>query len=273
MELNRETLLMALPVLVLMALLEAVYLRVIKKHPYDWRESLTSLGVALGGHVLRLVTVGIVAVFAQQAWQHRLLTLSTQQTGYWPALFILEEFCYYWFHRFSHTCRWFWATHAVHHSPNHFYLSGAYRLGWTGPITGGFLFFSPLFLLGFKPESVFVVLGINLLYQYWLHTELIGQLGRFDRFFNSPANHRVHHASLGPYLDKNFGGVLMVFDHCFGTYKAEDNKRPISQYGVLPAVVSYNPITVVFHEWRRIGHDLQAASGIKQRFLVLFGRP
>lgn len=273
MEYHRETLLVALPVLVLLAVLEALYLRVIKNQRYDWRESLASLGVAIGGNLLRLVTVGIVASGAQLAWQHRLVTLTPQQAGYWPALFILEEFCYYWFHRFSHTCRWFWATHAVHHSPNHFYLSGAYRLGWTGPLTGGLLFFSPLFLLGFKPEAVFMVLGSNLLYQYWLHTELIGPLGHFDRIFNSPANHRVHHASLKPYLDKNFGGVLMVFDHLFNTYQTEDNTRPISQYGVRPALTSYNPITVAFHEWRRIAHDLQAANGIKQWFWVLFGKP
>ena len=81
------------------------------------------------------------------------------------------------------------------HSPRHFYLSGAYRLGWTGPLTGGFLFFTPLFLLGFNPASVVAVIGQNLLYQYWLHTELIGRLGWFDRVFNSPANHRVHHAA------------------------------------------------------------------------------
>jgi len=273
MEINQSALMLAFPILVLFAVLEALYLIFVRKQTYDWRESLASLGVALGGRLLKFATVGIVGGFAYLAWQHRWFTLSTHQALYWPTLFVLAEFQYYWFHRISHTCRWFWATHAVHHSPQHFYLSGAYRLGWTGPFTGGFLFFTPLFLLGFHPSSVFAVIGVNLFYQYWLHTELIGRLGWFDRAFNSPANHRVHHASDAIYLDKNFGGVLMVFDHLFGTYKAEDKHQPIKNYGVLPGVNSYNPIRIALHEWLNVIRDLKAEKRGKKRFGVLFGKP
>lgn len=273
MELNRENLILALPMLVVFAGLEALYLVLVRKQIYNWRESLASIGVALGEQIIRLTASTMVAAFAYGVWQYRLLTLSMQHALYWPLLFILVEFSYYWFHRFSHTCRWLWATHAVHHSPRHFYLSGAYRLGWTGPLTGGFLFFTPLFLLGFNPASVVAVIGLNLLYQYWLHTELIGRLGWFDRVFNSPANHRVHHAADAIYLDKNFGGVLMVFDHLFGTYQSEDKNNPVSRYGLIPTVGSYNPVKIAFHEWAGIADELKAKPGVKARLWILFGKP
>lgn len=273
MELNHGALMFAFPILVLFAVLEAFYLSFIRKQRYEWRESLASLGVAVGGRLIGLLMSGIVVLFAQEVWQYRCMTLPVQHPLYWPALFILEEFIYYWFHRISHTCRWFWATHSVHHTTSKFYLSGAYRLGWTGQLTGGFVFFSPLFLLGFNPGSVFLVLGLNLLYQYWLHTELIGTLGWFDWLFNSPSNHRVHHSTHVAYLDKNFGGVLMLFDHLFGTYAAEDKTKPIMQYGILPAVASYNPVKIALHEWLRIANEFKSRLTLKQRIKIVFGKP
>ncbi len=262
-----------LAILVLCAILEALYLHVVKKQRYDWRESLASLGVALMGRLVQVASVWIVITAADWVWLHRCYTLDSQQAGYWPLLFLLQELCYYAFHRISHQYRWFWATHVVHHTPRHFYLSGAYRLGWTGPLTGGFVFFMPLVAIGFQPISVFTVLGLNLLYQFWLHTELVGSLGGFDRIFNSPSNHRVHHATQTVYLDKNFGGVLMLFDHLFGTYQAEKRDDPIKVYGVLPGFESYNPVKIALNEWLRIAVDLKNQRGFKNRFGVLFGKP
>lgn len=234
------------------------------------RDGLTTLDATVAGDTL----TGVITPTSQAPQDlsaNRWFTLPSGHVAYWPLLFIFEELLYYWFHRLSHTCRWFWATHAVHHSPTKFYLSGAYRLGWTGAITGSFIFFTPLFLIGFHPKDVFLVIGINLLYQYWLHTELIGRLPIFDWLFNSPANHRVHHATDAQYLDKNFGGILMLFDHCFGTYRAEDRKQLIQNYGVLPAIHSCNPIKIALHEWLRIAADLKASYGVKARFCILFG--
>jgi sterol desaturase/sphingolipid hydroxylase (fatty acid hydroxylase superfamily) len=272
MELNHGALMFAFPVLVLFAVLEALYLSFIRKQRYEWRESAASLGVAIGGRLIGVLMSGIVVLFSQEVWQYSCFTLPVQHPLYWPVLFMLVEFIYYWFHRISHTYRWFWATHAVHHTPNKFYLSGAYRLGWTGQLTGGFIFFAPLFILGFNPASVFLVLGLNLLYQFWLHTELIGTLHWFDRLFNSPSNHRVHHSTHTAYLDKNFGGVLMLYDHLFGTYAAEEKAKPITRYGVLPAIASCNPIKIALHEWARIVAELKARAGLKNRLNILFGR-
>lgn len=273
MELSYSVLIYAFPALLMFAGLEALYIVFIKKEIYAWRESVATLGVAVGGRLFGLITAGGVAFISTTLWNHRLLNINEQHILYWPSLFILEELAYYWFHRMSHTIRWFWATHAVHHSPQHFYLSGAYRLGWTGQITGGFLFFSPLFLLGFKPSAVFGVLAINLLYQYWLHTELIGRLGWFDRVFNSPSNHRVHHATHLQYLDKNFGGVIMLFDHLFGTYAAENQAQPVKDFGLIPNIHTHNPIKIAFHEWMRIYDEMRTRSNLLERLRVLVGKP
>ena len=273
MELSYRVLQFAFPVMLFFAALEALYITFVKNEIYAWRESLATLGVAVGGRLVGLLTAGIVAQFATFLWQHRLINVSTHHILYWPVLFIIEEFLYYWFHRLSHTVRWFWATHSVHHSPQHFYLSGAYRLGWTGQITGGFIFFSPLFLLGFKPNAVFTVLAINLLYQYWLHTELIGKLGWFDLIFNSPSNHRAHHATQLEFLDKNFGGVIMLFDHLFGTYIAERNGNPIRKFGLIPNVYSNNPIKIALFEWKRIINDIRQGGSLINSFKILVGKP
>lgn len=216
---------------------------------------------------------GVIAEFSHLVWQHRLMTMPDSAWFYWPLLFLLGEFFYYWFHRLSHTCRWFWATHAVHHSPQHFYLSGAFRLGWTGQLTGGFLFFMPLLMFGFKPSHVFTVIGLNLIYQFWLHTELIGNLGWFDQWFNSPSNHRAHHATELQYLDKNFGGVTMLFDHSFGTYQAENPAQRIVQFGLRPNINSYNPAIIALHEWASIWQALIQQRSLIQWCRILWGRP
>ena len=163
-------------------------------------------------------------------------------------LFVGLEFFYYWYHRTSHTSRWFWAAHSVHHSPNQLNLAAAYRLGWFGKFTGTSLFFTPLVFLGFTPTVVLSALFLNLLYQFWLHADWIPRLGWLEYVFNTPSSHRVHHARNPEYLDANYGGVLIVFDRLFGTYIAErDDVR--CDYGLIshPEVVAQHP-----------GHQLRA---------------
>lgn len=253
------------------AIAEALYVMHVQKIAYDWRESLASLAVALIGRLLRFTTLGVATWFVSLAFEHRLWTLTTSAIWYWPTLFLVEEFLYYWFHRVSHECRWFWATHAVHHSSNHLYLFSAMRLGWTGPITGSFVFFLSLFLIGFAPEDALLVIAINLLYQYGLHTELVGRLGWFDLVFNSPSNHRVHHATDKQYLNKNFGGVIMLFDHCFATYQAE--QQPIANYGVMPVLKSYHPAIIALHEWYRLWVAMRSEHDFAKRVKIVFGKP
>lgn len=176
-------------------------------------------------------------------------------------------------HRADHRVRWFWLNHSVHHSATQYNLSTAYRLGWTGKLTGAAVFFGPLVWLGFPVPYVVGALALNLLYQYWLHTELVPRLPRPVEFvFNTPSHHRVHHASNPEYLDCNYGGVLIVFDRLFGTCRDERPDVPI-RYGLVDPVDSYNPVTIAFHAWVKLARDLRRARGVRQVAMTLFGPP
>jgi len=190
----------------------------------------------------------------------------------WAACFVLVEFAYYWFHRSSHTVRWFWANHAVHHSSNEFVLPSAYRLGWFGPLMGSWLFFAPLVLIGFPPAMVAGLLGANLLYQYLLHTELVGRLGPLEWVLNTPSHHRVHHSREQACLDCNFGGVVIVFDRLFGTFRAEPEGRALD-YGLVHRLESNNPFWIGLHEVVALWRDALAAPGWRAKGAVLFSAP
>lgn len=239
---------------------------------YDWRAYLSSLGDLMGRRLVEMLPLSwAVPVFAW-VWEHRLITMPLDRWWVWLLLFVGEEWCYYWYHRTSHSVRWFWATHAVHHSPNQLSFATAYRLGWTGLITGTPLFFLPLVWLGFPPWLVVTALGLNLLYQFWLHAEWLPKLGWLEWVFNTPSHHRVHHAANVEYLDANFGGVVIVFDRLFGTLVVERDDVPC-RYGLVNSLRSYNPIYIAFHEWLAMFRDVRSSSSVRECCGYLFGRP
>jgi sterol desaturase/sphingolipid hydroxylase (fatty acid hydroxylase superfamily) len=271
MEMGRIALII-FPFLLIAALLEAWLLISRKKVAYNWKATAASIGIAVGQRLINGLFAGMSLGVFLMAAKHSLWTIQIDSVWSYIGLFFAVEFAYYWHHRFSHECRWFWANHSVHHSPQQFYLSGAYRLGWTGQLTGHFLFYLPLALIGFPPVAIFLTLAVNLIFQFWLHTELIGKLGWFDRAFNSPSNHRVHHGTNTQYLDRNYGGVLMLFDHLFGTYQAElDNEVP--QYGLIKQIRSNNPVRIAFSEWLAIAKDLRSAKNLREVAGYLFAPP
>ncbi|MSO64413.1 MAG: sterol desaturase family protein [Alphaproteobacteria bacterium] len=264
--------LFAFPVFLVLIALEAWWLWARRGHVYPWRDSLTSLAIA-AGHKLSSLLPGLVAgPLYFLAWKYRLATVPLDTWWGVVALFFGVEFFYYWFHRYSHECRWLWATHAVHHSPQQLNFAAAYRLGWTGVLSGNWVFWLPLAFVGFDPAAVFLVLGLNLVYQFFLHTELIGRLGPIEWFFNTPSHHRVHHATNPAYLDRNYGGVVIIFDRLFGTFVAERADEPC-RYGLVHPVGSLNPFKVAFHEWVAMGRDVKQAVGWRARGLALFGPP
>lgn len=260
------------PCLIALAILEIFLIHRNRKSRFPWQEGATTLGVAVGHRLTRLLSeAGVLAVFSL-AWQHRLMTIELDSPLKFLLLFFGIEFCYYWYHRTSHQVRWLWATHAVHHTPRHYNLSVAYRLGWTGLLSGNHLFFLPLCWLGFHPVAVVVGLALNLLYQYWLHTELIPKLGWLEWVFNTPSHHRVHHAANPEYIDRNYGGVLIIFDRLFGTFVAERPDVP-PRYGLTTSFNSHNPFVVALHEWYLLFRDLFAARTWRDRFKVIAGSP
>jgi sterol desaturase/sphingolipid hydroxylase (fatty acid hydroxylase superfamily) len=259
-------------VLLVAALVEAYYYRRITGKPFAWAESAASIVVAFGYRASSMLGYLVTGGIFLWLYSLRPFDIAMDKWQHWVALFFGLEFCYYWFHRASHECRWFWATHAVHHSPEHMNFSAAYRLGWTGSFTGHPFFFAPLVILGFHPTYVFGMLGLNLLYQFWLHTELIPKLGWFEYIFNTPSHHRVHHATNPKYLDTNYGGVLIIFDRMFGSFAEEDEKNPC-RYGLITQVGSNNPFRIAFHEWIKIFRDLRTAKGPQEVAGYLFARP
>lgn len=238
--------------------LEAWWLRRAKRTP-AWKDSVTSLGLGLGSLAAGALTAGLV--FALASWLHH-YRLVEVPIAWWSFLlcFVLDDLAYYAFHRSAHRVRWFWASHVVHHSSEAYNLSTALRQTWTGFVSLNFLFRLPLFLV-FPPELVFFCAGLNLVYQYWIHTETIGRMPRwFEAVMNTPSHHRVHHAVNPRYLDRNYAGVFIVWDRMFGTFEPErEDDRPA--YGIVTPLKSFNIFRAAFHEWVGIARDLWHAPG------------
>lgn len=248
----------ATALILLIALVEALVLQYRKPGSFDWSEAWLSMADMLGRRVLALLPLNIATPVFAWVWPHRIFTIELGGIASFLLLFLGLEFFYYWYHRAAHRVRFFWATHAVHHSPNQLTLSTAFRLGWTGKMTGTALFFTPLVYLGFDPKVVVTALSLNLLYQFWLHTTWIPKLGWLEYVFNTPSAHRVHHASNVDYLDANYGGVLIIYDRIFGTYRSERSEEPCI-YGLVNPLRSRNVFTMEFMQWMDLYKDIRAS--------------
>ena len=200
--------------------LEALLADRLGRRIHDRGELVTTLLVHLGHVAVRLVEVAIVAAPVAFVWSHRLTTIDATRPLGLVGLVVAFEFLYYWYHRASHRIRWFWATHVVHHSATRINLTAALRLGWTGAISGSFVFFLPLVWAGWSPTAVAAMTAADLAYQFFLHTELLPALGPLEWVLNTPRHHCVHHAANPDCLDRNYGGMTIVFDRLFGTFAA-----------------------------------------------------
>lgn len=176
-------------------------------------------------------------------------------------ILLLNDFSYHCYHRAAHRVSLFWASHTIHHSSGHYNILTSLRLPWTSQFSGQFLFWIWMPFLGFSPNLIMFIYGVSQLYQSWLHTEAIKKLPwYFEYVFNTPSHHRVHHGSNPNYIDKNFGGVLVIWDRLFGTFREEDEK-PI--YGVTKKIKSFNPVIISFNEWICLFNNLLHAGSVK----------
>ncbi len=254
------------------ATLEGLVQTFVLRRRYDWRAYAASLADAAGRRAVDALGLSLAAPLLAWAYAHRVQTIALSTPIAFALLFVGQEFCYYWYHRAAHRVRWFWATHAVHHSPNELTLAAALRLGWTGKLTGTALFFAPLIWLGFAPLAVLATLSANLLYQFWLHAPWMPRLGPLEWVLNTPTHHKVHHASNPEYLDCNYGGVLIVFDRLFSTFvELRDDVPP--RYGLKTPLRSHNPLRIALHGWLALARDLLAARGWRARLRTIFGPP
>ena len=245
---------------------------------YETRDTMTSLLMGVGNLTIGILTGG--AIYGLLSFFHDLapVQFSQQSWGWAPWLFIVcfvvDDLRYYWYHRFAHEIRWFWASHVNHHSSQHYNLSTALRQTWSYEITLGFIFRIPLVLIGFDPKMVAFVAGINLVYQFWIHTELIDRMPAwFEAVFNTPSHHRVHHAVNARYLDANYAGTLIIWDRMFGTYVPElASEKP--RYGITSQLGTFRLLRVAFHELAALVRDAsQAGLSPRQRLGYIFGPP
>ncbi|MET8837961.1 sterol desaturase family protein [Micromonospora sp. NPDC004540] len=262
----------AVPAFLLLIIIEAVSYRFLPdddERGYELRDTTTSLSMGLGSQIIgfpwKLLTVGIYAAL----WTVAPVHLSPGHWWTWVLVFFADDLAYYWFHRLHHEVRVLWASHVVHHSSVYYNLSTALRQSWT-PMTS-LPFWLPLALLGIPPWMIFLQQSISLLYQFFLHTERVGVLARPIEFiFNTPSHHRVHHGSNAEYLDRNYGGILIVWDRLFGSFEPE---RAPARYGLTKNIQTYNPLRVATHEFAAIWSDVRHATSWRHRLGYLFGRP
>ena len=258
----------AVPGFVLLVLLEMIWARAKAPDKYEPRDTLVSLAMGLGSTMAGVLSTGLIAASFYGLYEFRLATIGWQWWA-WILCFVLDDMAYYWFHRFAHRIRWIWASHVNHHSSQHYNLSTALRQTWTGTIALGFVFRLPLVLIGFHPVMIFFCGGINLIYQFWFHTEAIKKMPRwFEAVMNTPSHHRVHHATNPVYLDRNYAGVFIVWDRMFGTFQPELGSERI-RYGIVRQLGSFNLLWVAFHEWIGIARDVwHAPWGSKLGYLT-----
>jgi len=241
----------AIPFFILTVIIEVILTVKVKLEEYDFKDSSTSILMGLGNVFLGIIAKAMVLGIFLFLYKYRIFTISFAWWS-WILLLFVEDLTYYWFHRISHESRIFWASHVVHHSSKKYNLSTALRQTWSGGFYT-FIFWLPLVLIGFHPAMVLVQMSISLIYQYWIHTEMIKKMPKwFEAVFNTPSHHRVHHATNPQYLDRNHAGIFIIWDCFFGTFEPEVEK-PV--YGLVKNIETYNPLKIAFIEWYQMFVD------------------
>ena len=247
------------------------------RNTYRWADAINSLSLGMMSQFTavftRLLRVGMYT------WVYSSVSLLPPEaaTAFWKTWYggflalVFYDFCYYWLHRAGHEVSIVWAAHAVHHQSQDYNLSTALRQTSSGALLG-WVFYLPMALAGVPPYVFGVVALIDLLYQFWVHTEHVGKLGWFDRWFCSPSNHRVHHAVNNEYVDKNYGGIWMVWDRLFGTFKDEDLAIPCV-YGTRAPLNSWNPVWANAQVYASLAHDAWHARSWADKLRVALKPP
>ena len=268
-----EVLYFAIPAFVLLLIVEALSYRHLGDDEdlvgYEKRDTATSLSMGLGNVTINVVWKLVVLAAYAVLYELTPLRLHADIWWSWVLLFFADDLAYYWFHRVHHEVRVFWASHVVHHSSEHFNLSTALRQTWT-PMTS-LPFWAPLALAGFSPGMILLAQSWSLIYQFWIHTERVKKMPRwFEAVFNTPSHHRVHHGANQEYLDRNYAGILIIWDRLFGTFEPEGKRV---RYGLTKNIRTHNPVRVGFHEFIAIAHDVRHAKNWHERLGYMFGGP
>lgn len=268
-----DPILIAIPAFVALIIAEMIYARATGRAEFEPKDTAASLAMGLGNTVS-----GVLLGFIALGWFTFVEQFALFDTGWalWVFVlcFVLDDFLYYWSHRFAHTVRWWWADHVVHHSSQHYNLSTALRQPWLSPLTFKFIFFGTwLVLLGFPIAMVAFCSALNLVYQFWIHTEAVKRLpAPLEYVLNTPSHHRVHHATNPIYLDRNYAGVFIIWDKMFGTFQAELDEEKC-RYGIVKNLGTHNPLIICLHEWVGIVKDVASARSLREVIGYWLGPP
>lgn len=259
---------LAIPAFVMLLILEAIISAKERLELYEFKDTMASLSMGIGNVIVGLFTKGFFLALYWGVYQFRIFEIPLTWWS-WALLLLADDFTYYWLHRFSHESRVLWASHVVHHSSQKYNLGTALRQTWTGGFFSGW-FWIWIAFLGFHPAMILTMQAVSLIYQFWIHTEVIRHLGPLEWVLNTPSHHRVHHASDVAYLDRNHGGILIIWDRMFGTFVPEVEKPT---YGLTKNILTYNPLKIAFHEWRDIWTDVRHAPTLKAKLGYIFAPP
>lgn len=272
-----DILIWAIPFFIVCIGLELLWLKYHSiKNAYTFKDGATSLIMGSGMSLFDIATKAVNLIFLMWVWQFAFFDLRDHMSLIWVILIALvaDDFMYYWKHFLYHKSRWFWATHVVHHSSEHYNLTTALRQPWTNLISGTVLLSVPLVLLGIHPLILFFVGALNLLYQFWFHTETIDKMPKwFEAIMNTPSHHRVHHGRNARYLDANYAGIFIIWDRLFGTFVPEQAEEKV-EYGIVKPLTTFNPIKVAFGEYFSILKDVFSKGlSLTQRIKYIFAAP
>ena len=261
----------SIPAFIALIVLEVLWSR---RHPefvgYEPRDTAASLSMGMANVVVSAAAKLLSIPFFAWVYEHRVLELGQPALWWsWLVLLVGEDFFYYWFHRSHHEVRLLWAAHVNHHSSQHYNLSTALRQALLTPLTGP-IFWAPLALLGYPPWMILTAQAWSLLYQFWLHTESIRTLGPLEYVLNTPSHHRVHHGKNVEYLDRNHGGIFIIWDRLFGTFERE---RARVIYGLTKDIHTFNLVKIGFHELAAIANDVRRAPTLRAKLGYIFAPP
>lgn len=260
---------LAIPLYFILIGIELIMNHYQKRKLYRLNDSITNINAGASQQVVGIL-MKLVGISLYE-WIYLNFALTNLASNWYNfiILFMLYDLCYYWAHRLSHEINLFWSAHVVHHQSEEYNLSVALRQSWfqavwTAPV------YLPLALMGFNPIDLVFVSGINLIYQFWIHTEIVGKMGFLEYFMNTPSHHRVHHGRNPKYIDKNHAGVFIIWDKMFGTFQPEEEK-PV--YGITTPVNSWNPVWANFAHFKTIGSQLKESRNFIDVFKTLFYKP
>lgn len=260
----------AVPFFVILILVEAFISAREQTEIYEAKDTTASLSMGIGSVVINIFMKALALLFFNWIYQFHLFDIKAGFISF-LVLFFLDDFTFYWFHRSNHEVRVLWAAHVNHHSSQKYNLSTALRQSW-GEQIYKYIYWAWLPLLGFEPLWVMIMISISLIYQFWIHTQFIRKFPAFVEFvFNTPSHHRVHHAVNIPYLDKNHGGILIIWDRLFGTFAEESDEQPV--FGITSNIHTFNPLRIATHEYANIFNDIKNATTFKDKMNYLLKPP